>query len=332
MYTMTNACGASVSVITYGAIVTNIVVPDKDGKLEDVALGCDTLEGYVADHSCMGDTIGRFGNRIADARFEIDGKVYQLEPNDGPNHLHGVFSAVLWEAEEIAGEGQDAVKMHYVSPDGEEGYPGTVDVSVTFTWSDACALTIRYEATTDKPTLLNMTNHSYFNLAGQAAGSIAGHELTMYADAITAVRKGLIPTGDYAAVAGTPFDMRACKRLGDGLVLTDCTPLMKMAGGYDHNYVLNKGMAFGLAATLVEPMSGRKMEVITDQPGCQLYTACTTDMEGGKGGVHYGKYSGLCLETQHFPDTPHHPHFPGTTTLRPGEKYDTTTIYAFGTL
>lgn len=332
LYTMTNACGASVSITDYGAIVTSIVVPDKDGGMADVALGFDTLAGYIADHGSMGDTIGRVGNRIARATFELDGVTYRLPVNNGENHLHGVFPSQLWAAEAVEGEGQDALRMRYTSPDGEEGYPGTVQVCVTFTWNDACALAIRYEATTDRATLLNMTNHAYFNLAGHDAGSIAGHELTVCADAITAVDAGLIPTGDYVAVAGTPFDMRTGKRLGDGLAMTEDTPLMKMAGGYDHNFVLSKGMAFGLAAVLVEPISGRKMEVVTDQPGCQLYTACATDLPGGKGGAHYGKFSGLCLETQHFPDSIHHPHFPGSTTLRPGEKYDTTTIYAFGTV
>ena len=332
LYTLTNASGASVSITDLGAIVTSIIVPDKDGKLEDIALGFDTIDKYIAPHGSMGDTIGRFANRIAGSAFEIDGVTYKLEPNDGENHLHGVFPKRVWDCEEKPGEGMDGLRLHLTSPDGEEGYPGTMEIYVTFTWSDACALTIRYEATTDKATVFNMTNHAYFNLAGHAAGSVAGHELTVFADAITLPREGLIPTGDYLAVAGTPFDMRAGKRLGDGLALTESNPIMKMAGGYDHNFVLRKGEAFGTAAILSEPISGRRMEVVTDQPGMQLYTACTTDLPGGKGGAHYGKYSGLCLETHHFPDSPHHPNFPGKCILRPGEKFDSTTVYVFGTV
>jgi len=332
LYTMTNKSGASVSVIDYGGIVTSICVPDKNGVLADVALGFDSLDGYLIDHGCMGDTVGRYGNRIADGRFTLDGVTYQLALNNGKNHLHGGnvgFSQKMWAITPVEGAGCDSLVMHYVSADGEENYPGTLDVTVTYMWDDACSLHITYDATTDKATHCNLTNHTYFNLAGYDHGTICDHVLQIAGDAITPVKDGgLIPTGGYMPVAGTPFDMRKGLLLGDGLARTEECEQMAFAGGYDHNYVLTKGEAMGFAALLVHPKSGRKMEVITDQPGVQLYSGCQTDITGGKNGMHYEKYCGLCLETQHFPDTPNNPQF-GTTVLRPGEKYHTTTIYAF---
>lgn len=331
-YTMTNHAGASVSVIDYGGIVTNIIVPDKNGVMADVALGFDAIGGYLIDHGCMGDTVGRYGNRIGKGQFTLDGVSYQLACNNGANHLHGGnvgFSQKMWAITPIEGAREDSLKMHYVSADGEENYPGTLDVTVTYTWDDDSNLHIRYEATTDKATLCNMTNHTYFNLAGYDHGTICDHVLRIDSDVITPVDDGLIPFGGYMPVAGTPFDMREGLLLGEGLDQTETCPQLACAGGYDHNYVLRKGEAMGLCAVLEHPESGRVMEVITDQPGVQLYSGCQTDIAGGKGGVHYGKYSGLCLETQHFPDSPNNPQFIGTTVLRPGEKYDTTTIYAF---
>lgn len=331
-YTMTNRAGASVSVIDFGAIFTSIVVPDRDGKLADVALGFDTLAAYAGDHACMGDTVGRYGNRIAKGRFTLDGVTHQLALNDGENHLHGGFSGFaskLWTAEAKEGDGADSLILRLTSPDGEEHYPGTLCVTLTATWDDDCRLTLHYEATTDKPTLCNLTNHTYFNLAGHDHGTVRDHVISIESDRVTVVGAGLIPTGELADVTGTPFDLRAPKTLGEGLDQTAAFPQMAMAGGYDHNFALRKGEAMGLAATLSHPASGRAMDVLTDQPGVQLYTACTTDAAGGKGGAHYGNYSGVCLETQHFPDSPNHPEFPGTTVLRPGEKYDTTTVYAF---
>ena len=331
-YTMKNASGASVSVIDYGGIVRSILVPDREGALADVALGFDTLAPYLGDHGCMGDTVGRYGNRIAAGRFTLDGQTYQLALNNGENHLHGGFegfSRKMWAIEPKEGEGQDSLRMHYVSPDGEENYPGTLDVFVTYTWDDACSLSIRYQATTDKPTLCNLTNHTYFNLGGHDHGTVADHALMIDSDVITPVREGLIPTGGYMPVAGTPFDMRKGLLLGVGLLHTASCPQMALAGGYDHNFVLRSGEAMALAATLICAQTGRVMDVITDQPGVQLYTASMTDIGGGKGGAHYGRYSALCLETQHFPDAPNNPQFTGTTVLRPGERYDTTTIYAF---
>lgn len=334
-YTMTNARGASVSVIDFGGIVTSIRVPDRHGQMADVALGFDSLAPYLRDHGCIGDTVGRYGNRIAKGRFVLDGQTYQLACNNGENHLHGGhmgFSAHMWDAQAMTEGGRDSLRLSRVSPDAEENYPGTLHVTVTMTWDDACALSIRYEATTDSSTLCNLTNHTYFNLAGHAHGTIEDHVLTIEADVITPVRDaGLIPTGGYMPVMGTPFDMRRGLRLGEGLVKTPDHAQMRYAGGYDHNYVLRKGEAMGLAARLWHQDSGRVMEVLTDQPGIQLYTACATDIEGGKGGTHYGRYCALCLETQHFPDAPNNSQFIGTTVLRVGQRYDTTTIYAFGT-
>ena len=250
----------------------------------------------------------------------------------GVNHLHGGnvgFSAHFWDGTAKEEEHQDSVAFHRISPDGEENYPGNLDVTVTYTWNDMCDLNIRYEATTDKPTLCNLTNHTYFNLAGHKHGTVKDHVVTIDADVVTKVDSGLIPTGEYMAVVDTPLDLRDGLLIEEGLEVMDSCPQMIPAGGYDHNFVLRKGEAMGAAASVWHEESGRYMEVLTDQPAIQLYTACTTDIKGGKDGAEYGHYSGLCLETQHCPDDPNHPNFPGTTILRPGEKYDTTTIYAF---
>ena len=332
-YTMTNKGGASVSVIDLGAIVTSIIVPDKDGVLADVALGFDSADRYAAKHGSMGDTVGRYGNRIGKGRFTIDGVTYQLELNDhGKNSLHGGsgnFSTRMWEAVPTESDFADSVAFHYLSKDGEEGFPGNLDVTVTFSWNDMCDLGIRYQATTDKATLCNLTNHTYFNLAGHNSGDIREHAVYIDADVMTPVDAELIPLGTYMPVSQTPLDMRDALLLGDGLDAMNTCPQMIPAGGYDHNFVLRKGEAMGLAACVHHEESGRTMEVITDQPAVQLYTACTTHMEGAKDGATYEPYCGLCLETQHCPDSPNNPQFPGTTVLRPGEKYDTTTIYAF---
>ena len=332
-YTLTNARGSSVSLIDLGAILTSIIVPDKDGKMADVALGFDTLAPYAGHHGSMGDTVGRYGNRIGKGRFTLDGVTYQLALNDhGINHLHGGyqnFSTKLWDASLAEDAHRDSVTFSTVSPDGEENYPGTLNVSVTYTWDEDDNLIIRYQATTDKPTLCNLTNHTYFNLAGHDHGTIRDHVVYIDADVITPVDEGLIPLGSYMPVSQTPLDLREGLLLGDGLDAMSTCSQMKPAGGYDHNFVLRKGLAMGLAACVHHEETGRTMDVITDQPAVQLYTACTTDIEGGKDGAHYGHFSGLCLETQHCPDDPNNPQFPGTTVLRPGEVYDTTTIYAF---
>ncbi len=332
LYTMTNKDGASVSVIELGAIITSIIVPDKDGKMADVTLGFDTLESYEGDHAFMGDLVGRYGNRIAKATFTLDGVEYSLAVNDKRNHLHGGaegFNTKLWKAVSVTeGKGFDAVKLHYLSPDMEENYPGNLDMTVTYTWDDDCNLSIRYEAVTDKATHCNLTNHTYFNLAGHDHGTVLDHEVFIDADVVTTVDEELIPTGGFTPVVGTPLDLREGMLLEDGVAQKDTCQSMVYAGGYDHNFVLRKGSAMAVCACVYHEESGRMMEVITDQPGVQLYTACATDCKGGRGGVDYGHFSGLCLETQHFPDTPNHANFPSTV-LRPGEKYDTTTIYAF---
>ena len=332
-YTLTNKSGASISVIDLGAILTSIVVPDKDGRMADVALGFDSAERYAGHHGSMGDTVGRYGNRIGKGRFTLDGVQYQLELNDhGKNSLHGGsgnFSTKMWEATPVAGEHRDSVAFHYVSPDGECNFPGTLDVTVTYTWDEDSNLIIRYEATTDKTTLCNLTNHTYFNLAGHDHGTVRDHVVYIDADVITPVDDELIPLGGYMPVSQTPLDMREGLLLADGLDAMESCSQMMVPHGYDHNFVLRKGEAMGLCACVHHEETGRTMEVITDQPGVQLYTACTTDMDNCKDGAHYGHFCGLCLETQHCPDDPNNPQCPGTTVLRPGEKYDTTTIYAF---
>ena len=330
-YILKNAQGAEAKIIDFGATLTSLTVPDNNGDLADVVLGFDDMAGYLKSHGHMGETIGRYGNRIAKGQITLEGVDYQLACNNGENHLHGGnvgFGVRMWSATPMEGKGQDSVKFHLVSPDGEENYPGTLTVDVTYTWNDRCDLIIRYEATCDKTTLCNLTNHSYFNLAGHDHGTIDDQDLFIDADVITAVDDGLIPTGAYTPVAGTPFDMREVSNLGDGLACAEECPEMVDTQGFDHNYVLRKGSAMGLCAVAYDDLSGRMMEVITDQPAMQLYTANTTNISGGKGGAHYGPHSAFCLETQHCPDTPHHSQF-GTTELHPGEKYDTTTIYAF---
>lgn len=334
-FTLTNAMGASISVIEWGAILQSIIVPDAGGNMEDVVLGFDHLDPYLKPHGCLGDTVGRYGNRIRAGKFSIDGTDYQVALNDhGINHLHGGkigFSAHFWTGTPKEGDHEDSVSFHRVSPDGEENYPGNLDVTVTYTWNDMCDLIIRYEAVTDKPTLCNLTNHTYFNLAGHAHGTIEDHIVCVDADVITKVDSGLIPTGDFMPVLGTPLDLRDGLLIEEGLAVMDSCPQMLPAGGYDHNFVLCKGESMGFAASVYHEESGRYMEVLTDQPAIQFYSACTTSIQGGKDGTSYGKYSGFCLETQHCPDDPNHPNFPGTTILRPGQKYDTTTIYAFRT-
>ena len=328
-YTMTNASGASVSMIDYGAIVTSIRVPDVDGTLDDIALGFDDMAGYLAEHGNMGETIGRYGNRIAGARFSLDGKTYTLAANDGANHLHGGmagFGVRMWEVAATEHKEFDTLSFHRVSADGEEGYPGELDVRVDYSWTENCDLMIRYRATTNKPTLCNLTNHLYFNLAGHDSGSAEEQVIYIDSDAVTAVDDGLIPVY-FRPVALTAFDLREGKALGDGLREGRQDAQMIKGHGYDHNYVLRKGSAFGLAAAVHDERSGRTMEVLTDQPGIQFYSGNYLNYSG-KGGAVYGPHAGFCLETQHYPDSPNQSRFPATV-LRPGEVYDTTTIYAF---
>jgi aldose 1-epimerase len=318
----------TVKVITYGAIIAEIDVPDRNGKLADVVLGFDNLEGYLGGHPYFGAATGRVANRIAKAKFTLDGKEYKLAANNGPNTLHGGlkgFDKVVWKASDVSGPSGPAVKMSYLSPDGEEGFPGNLSVSVTYTLTTDNELRIDYSATTDKPTPVNITNHSYFNLAGPAAGSILGHELLLEADLYTPVDDTLIPTGETTSVQGTPLDFTRPTTLGSRIAELKGEP-----GGYDHNYVLRSGgKELALAARVTEPQSGRILEMFTTEPAVQLYTANFLDGTlKGKQGVVYKKQHAFCLEAQHYPDSANQPKFPSTI-LRPGSTYTQTTIYKF---
>ena len=328
-YTLENKVGMVVKITNYGATITSIVVPDRDGKMADVALGYENVEGYVnaIDRPYFGAVVGRYGNRIAKGRFSIDGTEYALATNNGENHLHGGnmgFDKVVWTAEKV----DNGIKLSYLARDGEEGYPGNLKLSVTYTLTDANEIVMHYEATTDKATVVNLTNHTYFNLAGEGSGTINDHILQINGSKTTPVDAGLIPTGELADVAGTPFDFRKPKEIGKD-VNAD-TQQIKFGPGYDHNWVLDrKGDGMELAATLYEPTRGRVLEVITEEPAIQFYGGNFLDGRLiGKSGKPYTHRSGLCLETQHSPDSPNQPEWP-TTVLRPGEKYDTTTIYKF---
>jgi len=331
LYTLTNDHGMVVTLTNWGATIVSIQVPDRSGKNADVALGYDTAAGYIDDTAYLGVTVGRYGNRIAKGRFKLDGKEYRLAQNDGENHLHGGvagFNKELWEAKEIKPAEGVAVQMHYLSKDGEEGYPGNLDVSVTFSLNNKNEIKIDYQATTDKPTAVNLTNHSYFNLLGDAAGDILGHEMMINADRFTPVDSGLIPTGELRPVAGTAMDFKQPKAVGARI--NDKYEQLVLGKGYDHNWVINPaGAAPRLAARVSEPKTGRVLEVLTTEPGIQFYSGnfLNGTIKGKKGKVYEHRY-GLCLETQHFPDSPNHPDFPSTT-LKPGEKYQTTTIYRF---
>lgn len=327
IYTLTNKAGLEARIMTYGAILVSLKTPDRAGALADVNLGFDSLEGYLGTHPYFGAIIGRYGNRIAKARFTLDGAEYRLAVNNNENTLHGGlkgFDKVVWTAEPVRGEKGAGLKLTYLSKDGEEGYPGNLAVTVVYTLMDADELEIRYEATTDKPTVLNLTNHAYWNLKGEGRGDILGHVLRIEADRITAVDSpvNLIPTGEIAPVAGTPFDFTAPHAIGERIALVE--------GGYDHNFVLRSGGGtLALAARVEEPVSGRVMEVWTDQPAIQLYTGNFLDGSVvGKGGKAYQKHYAFCLETQHFPDSPNHPNFPSTV-LRPGETFRSISLYRF---
>jgi aldose 1-epimerase len=330
IYTLTNG-GITAKITNYGGIVTELHVPDKAGKTADVVLGFDTLEGYLSGHPYFGTITGRYANRIAGGKFTLEGKTYTLAVNNGPNSLHGGlkgFDKQVWKAEELKTADGPALKLTRTSPDGEEGYPGTLDVSVIYTLTNDGSLKIDYKATTDRPTVLNLTNHSYFNLAGAAAGKILDHELTIAADKVTAVDDNLIPTGVLADVAGTPLDFGKATALGARIGQIPGEP-----GGYDHNYVIRDYVPGSktplFTARAKDPKSGRVMTVLTTEPGVQLYTANFLDGTlKGKGGVVYDKNRAFCLETQHWPDSPNHASFP-TTRLNPGETYTQTTIYKF---
>jgi aldose 1-epimerase len=328
-YTLTNRSGAKATVITYGATLTELLVPGKDGKLADVVLGFDDLKGYLGDNPFFGATVGRVANRVAKGKFSLDGKEYTLAVNNPPNSLHGGkkgFDKVVWKAEPIESKDGPAVKFTYTSADGEEGYPGKLTATVTYTLTDKNQLRLDYTATSDKPTPVNLTNHSYFNLAGAGSGDILDHVLTLYADKFTPTDATLIPTGEIKAVKDTPFDFTAPTPIGKRIGELKGEP-----SGYDVNYVVkdSSGKEPKLAARVYDTKSGRLMEVFTTEPGVQFYTGNFLDGKiKGKGGAAYKKHHAFCLETQHFPDSVNHKDFPSTI-LEPGKTYTSTTIYAF---
>jgi aldose 1-epimerase len=330
LYRLRNAAGMEVSLATWGAMVVDLKVPDRNGAFADVSLGFTRLEPYFTQSPYFGCATGRYANRIAKGRFTLDGKTYQLATNNAPNHLHGGkrgFDKRVWTAKVISSGDEPAIEFSRRSPDGEEGYPGNLDVKITYTLRKNNTLRIDYEAVTDQATIINLTNHTYFNLAGAGSGTIRSHLLRIKSGKFTPVDATLIPTGELKSVDGTPMDFRAATAIGARLEAVGGTPV-----GYDHNYVLNKSFFGGMRAVaeLYEPKSGRLMTVHTDQPGIQFYSGNFLDgTVRGKGGV-YRQWDGLCLETQHFPDSPNQPNFPSTV-LRPGQTYRTSTAYSFST-
>jgi len=331
-YTLTNKSGATLKVINYGAIVTSLTIPDRNGKFGDVILGYDSLQAYVDDKCFFGAIVGRYGNRIGKGKFKLDGKEYQVTVNEGENHLHGGklgFNKVMWDARTMQDTAGSAIELTYVSTDGEEGYPGKVTLTVIYTLTDSNELKIEYKGTTDKTTVLNPTHHSYFNLSGSFNNTILDHVVMIDANAITPVDKSLIPTGKLLDVSKTPMDFRT--PIAIGAHIDDDFEQLKIAGGYDHNWVLrNYDGKVRTVAEVYEPKSGRLMTVITDQPGIQFYSGNFLDGTGKGKGVTYQKRSGLCLESQCYPDSPNKPEFPSAT-LKPGEEYHQTTIYQFST-
>lgn len=331
LYTLSNESGAKVSITNYGGTVTSIVVPDKEGKMDDVVLGFDTVDEYVEKSPYFGCITGRYANRIAKGKFSLDGKEYTLATNNDPNHLHGGlkgFDKKVWKAN-LGNDGDNpTLTLVYTSPDGEEGYPGTLVTSVTYTWTQDNALRIDYKATTDQTTIINLTNHSYFNLAGAGSESVLDHSLQINAKHYTPIDPGSIPTG-IAPVSGTPFDFSKSTRIGERIEQDN--EQLKNGIGYDHNFVLKKEDDGELitAAFLTEPTSGRFLTVSTTEPGIQFYSGNFLDGLKGKGGKNYPHRSAMCLEAQTFPDSPNQKEFPSPV-LKPGETYSQTTIYQFG--
>jgi aldose 1-epimerase len=327
-YILTNANGVQARIMTYGATWTHMLVPDRYGRLADVLLGFDSLEPYLGEHPYFGSTVGRVANRIAKGKFELDGKSYTLATNNGPNHLHGGLKGldkVVWDAREVERRDGPAVEFTCTDHDGDNGYPGTVENQVVFTLTNGNELRIDYQAITDEPTPINLTNHAYFNLHGPGSGTVLDHVLTLHANNFTPVDDTLIPTGQIQPVAGTPMDFTRPKPIGADVNKVGANPT-----GYDHNYVLNpRSGDLAYAARVSDPDSGRGMEVWTDQPGIQFYSGNFLDGTlRGKGGIAYQKHHGFCLETQHFPDSINQPSFPNTV-LRPGEHFRSTTVYRF---
>jgi aldose 1-epimerase len=332
-FTLRNGNGMQVRAITYGGIITSLEVPDRDGNRADVVLGYDNLQGYLDKSPFFGCIVGRYGNRIAKGRFSIDGQTYSLPVNNGENHLHGGpqgFDKKNWKAEPFERPEAVGVVFSHTSPDGDMGYPGTLTVKVTYTLTNDNTLRFDYEATTDKATPVNLTQHTYFNLAGAGSGDVLKHEVQLQADRYTPVDKGLIPTGELASVEGTPFDFRRATAIGARIDADH--PQIAVGGGYDHNVVFTRiGTGLERVVRVYEPTTGRTMDVSTTQPGTQFYTGNFLDGTiTGKGGKVYQKRAGFCLETQHFPDSPNQPSFPSTI-LKPGERYEQSTAYTFGT-
>jgi aldose 1-epimerase len=332
IFTLTNANGLEIRAVTYGGIIVSLKTKDRAGKLADIVLGYDDVAGYVKQNPYFGTIVGRYGNRIAKGQFTIDGKTYTLAKNNGPNHLHGGikgFDKVVWKAEPFRKGDTAGVVFSHVSPDGDEGYPGTLTARVTYTLTSDDELRVDYHATTDKPTHVNLTQHTYFNLAGDGARDILGHELMLAADRYTPVDATLIPTGELAPVAGTPFDFRKAQAIGARIGADH--EQIRHGLGYDHNFVLNRtGTELAKLIEVFEPTTGRTLEIATTEPGVQFYTGNFLDGTiTGKAGHVYKKRYGFCLETQHFPDSPNKPQFP-TTLLRPGQEYRSTTVFAFG--
>jgi aldose 1-epimerase len=331
LYTLTNANGVEARISNYGGTVVSLMVPDRNGAFEDVVLGFDTLEEYVEKSLYFGCIVGRYANRIAKGRFTLDGVEYTLAQNDGENHLHGGikgFDKVVWEAKAVKGDEAVGLELTYLSKDGEEGYPGNLSVKVVYNLTNDDELRIEYFATTDGATVVNLTNHSYFDLAGGVSGDILDHELTIHADRFTPIDETLIPTGELRSVQGTPMDF--CQAVAIGARIEQDDEQLIFGNGYDHNWVLDKPAgSLALAARVHEPTTGRVLEVYTTEPGIQFYAGNFLDGSiTGKGGKVYERRCGFCLEAQHFPDSPNQPGFPSTV-LRPGEEYAQTTVYKF---
>lgn len=336
LFTLSNGRGIEVEILNFGGIVRAIRVPDREGRIDDVVLGFDSLDGYLGQHPYFGAIIGRFGNRIAGGRFQLGGQDYVLACNDGAHHLHGGvrgFDRVCWSAETLLTEAGPSLVFRHTSPDGDEGYPGTLACEVQYSLTTAGEFRIDYAATTDEATVLNLTHHSYFNLTGRRDADILSHEIRVFADEFLPVALGLIPTGERRSVIGTPFDLRESVAVRERMSGED--PQLTMGRGYDHNFIL-RGWTPGsstllAAARVTEPLSGRVLEVHTTEPGLQVYAGGALDGTlAGKGGGPYRRHAGLCLETQHFPDSPNHPEFPSVR-LDPGSTYRSATVYRFST-
>ena len=333
LFTLKNTSGMEVGIITYGGIITSIKVPDKEGNLGEVSLGFDSLEKYEGTHPYFGALIGRYGNRIAKGKFSLEKTEYELPVNNGPNSLHGGnegFDKRVWEGQSFESEKGVGVKLSYFSEDGEEGYPGNLSATVLYTLTEDNSIVIDYSATTDAPTVVNLTNHAYFNLKDAGASDILGHELQIQAENITPVDETLIPTGELMSVEGSAFDFRTATAIGARIDAEE--EQIEFGGGYDHNYVFARsGEGLEKLITVYEPTTGRVMEVLTTQPGVQFYSGNFLDGSvTGRTGTVYNKRAAICLETQHYPDSPNQPNFPSTR-LDPGQTYQQSTVYRFST-